>query len=595
MTTPAKSDGPEMSTIKGRGAVEAGGSVTAQAGAEEKVKKVIVAVHGVGDQYNFATIQAVVNQFCRFHGKPAAVPLGRFHGEPRFSISPPFPEGTFDHLAFAEVYWAKVPRDVVSDKHTIEESKKWAGTLVERLRLDSQQPGRKKVFMDADYDRIALVVQEMIQTLAVLERLSFLAAQGGLFTFNLKELLENYLGDVQIVTEFDTSRKTILEAFNKTMEEISKLNADVYIIAHSEGTVVSLLGLLEAGRRDPPPAWLKQVRGFMTIGSPIDKHLILWPTLFGELPPSGGYQPENKIQWRNYYDMGDPIGFDLDRIRNWIDEKKWEKVFAFTQQDDFGFVRYPFPGKAHVDYWNDPDVFGHFIETVVKEPTKNPRQPPQTIGYKKVLSYVVPYVLVTTLILIGVYILYRGFDNAYEPDKPFDVQFAFCLVVATTLLVLGATLASRVLRLTRDLKVRILGALVASMLALLAVKIGERMGPGPAFITQPSNGQYLAVTAALIIVTLCIGAKWPSLGLKPLIVLGTVTIGAFVVTGLLKEPEKLGPIWPVFLALAAFLYLWWLAALILDLVLVWHVLVHNPARVRRSLAKMAGEPRKTAA
>lgn len=114
MTTPEKSDAPEMTTIKGRGAVEAGGSVSALAGGEQKVKKVIVAVHGVGDQYNFATIQAVVNQFCRFHG------------EPRFSISPPFPEGTFDHLAFAEVYWAKVPREVVGDQHTIEESKKWA-------------------------------------------------------------------------------------------------------------------------------------------------------------------------------------------------------------------------------------------------------------------------------------------------------------------------------------------------------------------------------------------------------------------------------------------------------------------------------------
>src|SRR5262249_23426804 len=115
------------------------------------------------------------------------------------------------------------------------------------------------------------------------------------------------------------------------------------------------------------------------------------------------------------------------------------------------------------------------------------------------------------------------------------------------------------------------------------------MGPGPAFLTHPSNGQYLAVTAALIIVTLCIGAKWPALGLKPLIVLGTGTIAVFVVTGLLNEPDKLGSSWPVLLGLAAFLYPWWLAALILDLVLVWHVLVHNPARVRRSLAKMAGQ------
>jgi len=592
---------PEMSTIRGRGAVEAGGLVAAQPGADQKVRKVIVAVHGVGDQYNFATIQAVVNQFCRFHGEPAAVPLGRFHGEPRFSISPPFPEGTFDHLAFAEVYWAKIPREVVGDKHTIEESKKWAGTLVERLRLGWHLAGKSKECMEADYDRVRLVVEEMIQTLAVLERLSFLAAQGGLFSFNLKKLLENYLGDVQIVTEFESSRRTILEAFRKTMDDVSTqyANADVYIIAHSEGTVVSLLGLLEAGRRHPPPAWLGQVRGFMTLGSPIDKHLILWPGLFGAEPPSQDFKPTARIEWRNYYDRGDPIGFDLDRIRKWMRLHDWERVFSFSATHDYGFVRYPFPGKAHVDYWNDPEVFGHFIETVVKEPLPRPadrtgvaaRQPPRTLPLKKVLSYLVPYLLVTALIVTGVYFLYRAVDGALKPDEAMGLGTAIHLVTAASLMVLGVTVVVRVPRLSRDPTPRFVGAVVAVNLVAFGLLIGEGMGAGPDFIVRFSNAQYLSAAIVLIVVTLWFSGRWPSYGPKVLAVLGTAAIATFVIWGLRTAPAKdQGPVWPVIVALAVFLYLWWLAALLLDLVLVWHFLVHNPARVRRSLARMAGAP-----
>jgi hypothetical protein len=597
--------GPETTTIKGRGSVQAGGAVAAQPGAEDKVRKVIVAVHGVGDQYNFATIQAVVNQFCRFHGQPAAVPLGRFHSEPRFSISPPFPEGTFDHLAFAEVYWAKVPREVVGDAHTIEEAKKWAGTLVERLRLDSHLAGGKMAYADADYDRIRLVVEEMIQTLAVLERLSFLAAQAGLFTFDLKKLLENYLGDVQIVAEFDTSRTTILAAFRKTMEEVSAKfpRAEIHIIAHSEGTVVSLLGLLQAGRTQPPPAWLGRVRGFMTLGSPIDKHLILWPTLFGKDAPASGYECKPRIEWRNYYDRGDPIGFDLDLIREWLKAHRWDKVFTFSDDDDFGFVRYPFPGKAHVDYWTDPEVFGHFIEHVVKEtpvPPGPPRKPPATLRWKKVLSYVVPYVLVIGLIVTGLYVLYRAVIGAARAEEAMTFWGAVCLVTAATLMVLGVTIAVRVPRLTSSITARVVGALVAFDLLLLALLVGERIGPGLYFITQVSNARYLIGAVVVIIVALVASARWPSQGPKVLIACGTIAMAAFVINGLNTPPPQLavdtpppqhsGPIGPVVVALAVFLYLWWLAALLLDLVLVWHFLVHSARRVRNNLAAMAGEP-----
>lgn len=157
---------------------------------DPRVKKVIVAVHGVGDQYSFATLQSVVNQFCGFYGQPAAMPLGSFHtGQAAFSIHPPYPQDPFERLAFSDFYWAKIPRAVVDDKHTMEESKKWAGTIVERLRMRWKTTGSKGGCRDADFDLMKLVLGEMIQTLAVLERLCYIADRAGVFTFDLRKLL----------------------------------------------------------------------------------------------------------------------------------------------------------------------------------------------------------------------------------------------------------------------------------------------------------------------------------------------------------------------------------------------------------------------
>ena len=73
------------------------------------VTKVIVAVHGVGDQYRYATIQSVVNQFCGFNNHPAAIPLGNFHTGSDTFPQPPTPTIPTP-LAFAEVYWRDSPR-----------------------------------------------------------------------------------------------------------------------------------------------------------------------------------------------------------------------------------------------------------------------------------------------------------------------------------------------------------------------------------------------------------------------------------------------------------------------------------------------------
>jgi hypothetical protein len=128
--------GSEQSGPASGSGIEVGSSMPAVSVPNEAIKKVVVAVHGVGDQSSFATIQSVVNQFCVYYSQPAAVPLGRFHsGQPAYSLSLPYPLKPFGSLAFAEVYWAPVAREVSKEEHTLEETKRWALTIVERLRL----------------------------------------------------------------------------------------------------------------------------------------------------------------------------------------------------------------------------------------------------------------------------------------------------------------------------------------------------------------------------------------------------------------------------------------------------------------------------
>ena len=94
--------------------VQTGATITATAPALG-VQKAIVAVHGIGDQHTYATIQAVVNQFTGFY--PSAVPLGAFHeNEGIMALKAPFPSG----FAFAEVYWATIPREAAKDSYIIE-------------------------------------------------------------------------------------------------------------------------------------------------------------------------------------------------------------------------------------------------------------------------------------------------------------------------------------------------------------------------------------------------------------------------------------------------------------------------------------------
>ena len=601
--------------------------------------KIIVAVHGIGDQFQFATIQSVVNRFCVVGKNPQALPLGKFYdqtiGKPpeTYLAQVVIDEKSKENYGFVEIYWADIPRIPEKEGYTIEEAKKWAKTVIDRLRPHcSSDP---KQLSPADLEMAKGVLEEMIETITVVERLFLLAEKAGVFKFNLKDLLISYLGDVQLVADFRKYREMILYRFFVVMNYVAKFNgkAEIYVVAHSEGTVVAFLSLLAAICNKPPgdPAdpnlsceWINQVRGFMTIGSPIDKHLILWPHLWKDFEDSpGANSPDHKILWRNYYDYGDPIGFKLDTARDWLCERKFKNVFEFPASHDHGFGRYPFPGKAHNDYWNDNDVFDHFIGTVVKaDEIKSKPKPPADRKLTKFLGNVVPYVLVFGLILLGVYFLYKAV-NAYElmDDDPLQI---LANVTAMACLLAGLTVVAQVPRLTRVWKWRfgswaILALSFVGYWRIPYCRAHLRLGCFLASQVWPEPTEDQATLAVLLLATVIaiivylVGRKWPRRGLKILLWLGfsalvlTVGVGIFkkdaqtcpcpehqVQTAAINQPGNAArppvqpapgaadsaerPIWPLVIATAAFLYLWWLAALIFDLVVVWHYYI------RRSVA-----------
>jgi hypothetical protein len=625
-------------------------------------KKVIVAVHGIGDQFSYATVQSAAYQFCNYYEVPAAIPLGRFHSHLQkiqengafFWGTPPDPP--VKDLGFAEVYWAGIPREQVKLGYILEESKRWARTVVERFRAHAKEADME--MPKETYSLINTVLEEMIETIAILQRLTFLAEKAGIFKFDLNGLLVSYLGDVQLVTEFAVFRGDILAEFNKVMQAIMVKNgdADIYIIAHSEGTVVSFKGLLNAmcdksnTMRDEPPEvsiqvkdvegcmtigsptdkqsekndvkfkgllntqsvkppddynWIKNVRGFMTIGSPIDKHIILWPELWEDVktpdPDLKKEMSKNKIPWRNYYDFGDPVGFDLETARGWMRENKWEHFeFESGKQHDIGFSRYLFPGKAHVDYWQDEEVFNHFIQTVVERDAPPPSSQEEiekqrvkaeratdfanhpTKWLSRIVSNTVPYLLIFAILLLAVFFIYKASVGLTEGDPDARVTAGNILGLAT--LLYGVTVVSRVPRLTNVMKWRLIaiGLFILSMALYVLFNcwlITEAEdSPGYDFFANKLSlgnffGRFGALYIAVLVAILVrvINKIWPERKFQmwPLLLLGVAGTIALLWIHFPEGGTRDKPIWPLFLALAGFLYLWWLAALMFDLVFAW--------------------------
>ncbi|MDQ6656570.1 MAG: hypothetical protein M3Y80_12260 [Verrucomicrobiota bacterium] len=514
---------------------------------------ILIAIHGIGKQSRNTTIRDVATRLA--HSSAAVLgegelppvapqPLGWFHSDVRgaVKVAPLDRFATESHplarTGFTEVFWADIPQQVVQEGRTMEEAKAWARTVIARARAvykraqtrDATAGGlpakalHLREYVDPDFSLAAEVMEEMIDTVHVLENLTFLAEKAGIMHFDLDEVLDEYLGDVQVVTEFTLFRRDIIGRFHSAMEQIHRKYpaANLHIIAHSEGTVVSFLGLLHAltGERVVPaeqgegaridsvpgggvPEWLTKVNGYLTLGSPIDKHLLLWPSLFENFDFTAAckvFGEGRKIKWRNYYDYGDPVGFELDTAREFLSQHEECTPFEFDQQHDIGFARYMLPGKAHTDYWDDPAVFEHYISDVIKGEGEGAVKP-RTIHRVYLLSPAIPYILSAGLLFIGTLLLYRAATAYLHPNlDPLQRYIRFNVLglsedhsaanatilrnsLAIAGFIAGVTLFARLPRLTAGLRWFCFGfvAFAVGCVCYFGVESGSRQDIGRVF------------------------------------------------------------------------------------------------------------------
>lgn len=570
------------------------------------IKKIVIAIHGIGDQYQNETVRSVVSIFGRCFEQVTAVPLGGFYSADgtiqTFRLTaPPKVKFPMSDIGFVEGYWADIPRRVQRRGYTIEETKAWARTVVERVQAQYADELHERLALSpADYLSAIAALEEMIDAIGVLGNLFFLAEKAGFVKFELDNMLTAFVGDVQIVADFANYRDRIRRQVWNILEKVHAKNkeAELYVIAHSEGTVVALVAILKALSKPSSdlaapgrPDWIKQVRGLMTIGSPIDKHLILWRKMWDDLKTPDTKQLLPKpIRWRNYYDYADPVGFNLDTARDWLKEHKWDKFFEFEDRHDYGFARYFLPGKAHNDYWNDPYVFGHFIRDVLElSPVANGQKiegPPETRKLARLSSYFTPYLLIAVILFFAVYILYGGVNAYLSATEPW--RGAARHIAAMACLLAGTTVASRILCLTRRLlwkgaSIIFFGVFAGSYAALMG-------GVHPQSPLHPHGaiaGSFAIVTTvcfAIVAVLLSFFfdrkkaflQRWPPIrlfarGMRPLLIAGGLATAALVFQRISHAPpaSQTKSAWPLLLSGAAFLYLWWLAAILFDLVFTW--------------------------
>jgi hypothetical protein len=717
-----------------------------------EVNRIVIAVHGIGDQVRNATAQDVASMF-----GAGVIPLGAFperidEAADDFDVKTIEPAKAFwrptwqikdqawrlDWLeagtGFAEVYWADIPRKIANAGYTVQETKSWGRTVVERLRahdlrrdpqsMDDEEHVKKIIaslqkrhetsdqgkrerdkidFAPVDYDKASAALEEFIDAIRLVQSIGRIGKYIGLGSFDIGKVLNDYVNDVQVVAEFAECREDIVHRFLHILQKLHETHkgAEIHIVAHSEGTVVALLGLLHAycrsplferscagpeGKKlDPEKAreWLGQVRSLMTIGSPIDKHFVMWPTLWpvaksGPFPGEWGtltdgtqkwFALKEPIPWFNYYDNGDPVGFELDTARDTLGsvglvtgsdahEDQQRALLKFPDANDVGFTRYPLPGKAHNDYFNDTAVFAHFSQHI-----KNTREgkPLKSLAWAWIVSRICPYLVAFAILATGVWVLHK---NVVPLTLLKEDPTVWRNVAALTFLLAGMTVVTRLARLTRG-KHSLLGGwhalgfliyllFAGAFIVSATPALKEHMGSGivdwsgnqselrpeilrtvrwivvglsvvAAFVVlrfdelkRRGMRRHCFVAAAAFVVWLFImsgrPASWglflgslgvcvvswvmafalPRRGILMLLFYGAL-LAALSISGCLRHlsPDNTPSFWPVALASAGFLYLWWLAAVMFDLTFMWHryICADEAMRQLRSVGKIRDELR----
>jgi hypothetical protein len=345
-----------------------------------------------------------------------------------------------------------------------------------------------------------------------------------------------------------------------------------------------------------------------------------------------------KIPWHNYMDYGDPIAYDLAETTKWLHETGFGAHLTPTTH---AFSRYPLPGKAHVDYWSDPEVFGHFFEHVVKLPRTGEAEPNQRVTravnavtggkgsvrsrpWVPIFTFALPYSLVALLMFAGVYALEHAVGSARNIDYPILDLTRDVLGIGT--LMFGITAASRLPRIADGFQWTVRGWLIlaASMLVFawtatsgaqqhLGAPLASVLRIDPTLCAGAAMGVSLgcvgggagiashtfaiAIVAAIVTWASSFASKrFASHGHYLLPIFGVIA-ALFMVVTIVKTDSSSTPapgaiiqhtpsLWPLLIGGLFFFYLWWLSGMLFDLAFIWRRYT-RASGIGKHLAKLA--------
>jgi hypothetical protein len=203
---------------------------------------------------------------------------------------------------------------------------------------------------------------------------------------------------------------------------------------------------------------------------------------------------------------------------------------------------------------------------------------------------------VSALLVVAVYILFKAVVEAIDPGHTIWSSTGEILqgVSRTALVVLGVTVAARLPRLTRNPWLRAAGigiGLATCALYYVTAPPGNEAAATHRFLGLPPGMPTALLGVSIIGLAYLFGALLPSWGVVPLMLAGSIVVAGKIIWHVLqaRQVSEVGPIWPVFLATGLFLYLWWLAVLIFDLVVIWHWYIRNAQLLERMDEIMGGK------
>ena len=442
---------------------------------ESEVVTYVIVVHGMGEQRKNETVINVVNRFAEARrgsdkkDNRDVLSLGQASRQTGLSKVPknkqPWMEfdgipanpnarppniflgkasSTGDNLRFVDLCWSDIMQDLMPK--VVQSVDVWAKGLLGRLLRKHEGATQCKAEVPYWIRRVLFLLADTMLLLRFCMKFRFKEMEDLIFA--------KVLGDAQQYGEYARCRGRAVRRFHKMMARIEAVHrereeereaeqglnpreARYVIIAHSLGSIMSFDALLYAHAKrsirrsgrgkwvfpgyrkvygmgsNPDTNWVWRVKSFVTLGSPIDKYLMLWWLNYRYLLNHDQWfeRTESKVQTChctgpvrkspidhfNYCDELDPVGHNLDVAKQ---TKAYRAVFK--SREDIVFNRYTVPGAAHAQYWGDQGLFKWILARAVDRTKPPPSDPPEWFdhkAYRKLLSRIynwVPRVVVAS-------------------------------------------------------------------------------------------------------------------------------------------------------------------------------------------------------